>query len=246
MKPFNKSARGLGKPAAPAMNGASDAREKGSEAFLSAEKWLEHLEEEIEPTCSAREKEDLDLLLKNSECDLAVRESLRRVRAAVKSLDDVALPESGHYYDTLHSKIMAAIEDDVAMNGGPVQAPAKRAAFFSRGVRLPQAVFGALGMTMMIAILALVGLRHSPDAGSRPSVIASEETQAIAADVASAATEENFERKIAMVDPQTSAKFARDMASFESEEDFLTETAAARLKHLSASQADALIRSLKR
>lgn len=222
MKPFEKTR--VGKPAAPARNEAG--------AFVPAEQWVEHLEEEIEPKCSASEKEDLDLVLKNSPEDFAIRDSLKRVRAAVKSLDDVALPESGHYYDDLHSKIMAAIDDEIAMNGEPVRKAAKpRAPLFKRGL-FTQPVFGAAGMTMMLAILAFVGLHKR--------------TSTPATTHESAAIEENFERKIAMVDSHAGAQFARDMGSFESEEDFLTESAARRLKHLSSAQAEALMRSLSR
>ncbi len=217
MKPF-KNMRGPGRPAAPA-----------TESFVPAEKWLEHLEEEIEPQCLTDEKSDLEMVLKNSPEDLGVLESLKRVRAAVKSLDDVALPESGHYYDNLHAKIMAAIDDDIAMNGEPERKP-QRAPLFKRGLFKQQA-FGLAGMTMMIAILAFVGL-------NKPSVTTTIAPQA--------SIEENFERKIASIDSRAGARFAHDMGSFESEEDFLTESAAQRLKQLSSAQADAMFRSLGR
>ena len=210
-----------------------------SSTFLDADKWLEHLEEEIEPTCLSGEKADLDLVLKNSAEDLELRQSLQRLRAAVKSTDDVALPESGDYYDTLHSKIMSAIDDDIAMNGEPVREASRtrRPVIFAK--RFPQALFGAFGMTMMIAVLAFVGLHN------RSMFV---NGQQIAADASSreASIEQNFERKIAMVDSRSGARFAREMGSFESEEDFLTETAAARLKQVSAQQADSMLRDLTR
>ena len=222
---------------------SNSARAKSSEAFVTPDKWLEHLEEEIEPTCLASEKSDLDLVLKNSSEDLALRESLQRVRAAVKASDDVALPESGHDYDALHSKIMAAIDDDVAMNGEPVrEKPRARRPFVLSTRRLPQALFGAFGMTMMIAILAFVGMSNRAPSQQGQQIAAVTSRQETRENV----IEENFERKIAMVDSHSGAAFARDMGSFESEEDFLTETAAARLKQVSAQQADSMLRSLTR
>jgi hypothetical protein len=227
MKP--KEIMRVGKPAAPATIEAG--------AFVPAEKWLEHLEEEIEPRCLIAEKDDLELVLKNSPEDLAVRESLKRVRAAVKSLDEVALPESGHYYDNLHLKIMAAIDDDVAMNGEPIRQPAKaRAPLFTRRL-FTQPIFGLAGMTMMVAILAFVGLNR---ATSRAA------SSAVTTAAAEASIDENFERKIASLDSHVGAAFAHEMGSFESEEDFLTESAAQRLKQLSSAQADALIHTLSR
>jgi hypothetical protein len=240
MKDQAKRAKSSNK--APATNSSFAERAKGStEAFVSAEKWLEHLEEEIEPTCQATEKEELNLVLKNSPEDFETLEVLKRVRAAVKASDDVALPESGHYYDELHSKIMNALETDIAMNGEPERAaPKSRIPFFFSlqfASRKAPAFVGALGMTMMIAVLTFVGVRQrSTPIAAYVAAEAQHEAQ----------IEENFERKIAMVDPQSGASFARDMGSFESEEDFLTETAASRLKQISAKQADAIIRSLKR
>ncbi len=212
-------------------------------SFVAADRWLEHMEEEIEPSCLIAEKDDLNLVLKNSTDDFEILESLKRVRAVVKSSDDVALPESGHYYDTLHSKIMSAIEDDIAMNGEPVrEKPRTRPPFhFSSqllSLRVPKAVFGALGMTLMMFVLAFVGLANRAPSQEGQQIASNSQREAI--------VEENFERKIAMVDSHSSATFAREMGSFESEEDFLTETAAARLKQVSAQQADTLLRTLTR
>jgi hypothetical protein len=230
---------------------SNDARAIGSKndhtAFLTADKWLEHLEEEIEPTCLIAEKEDLNLVLENSSDDFETLESLKCVRAAVKSTDDVAMPESGHYYDALYSKIMAAIDDDVAMNGEPVRdvPRARRPLVFSTS-RLPQALLGAFGMTMMVAILSFVGMTKRAPSQQDGLVAAATSHENVAEKVAEKIIEENFERKIAMVDSHSGATFAREMGSYESEEDFLTETAAARLKQVSVQQADTLLRSLTR
>lgn len=228
MKPKDLKA-GLGKPAAPATSEASQA-----EAFVSADAWIEHLEEEMEPACSADSKQDLDLVLKNSAEDAALFASLTKTRAAVASLkDDVALPESGEYYDRLHAQIMAAIEEDASLNGtARPQRPASK-----RRKILLSSMFSAFGLTMIVVILAALGLNHSRSS-SAPLAQADASRES--------AVEENFERKIAMIDSRSGAAFARDMGSFESEEDFLTETAAARLKQLSAKQAEALLRRLRR
>lgn len=193
--------------------------------------WLEHLEEEMEAQCRAEEAADKDLLLKNSPADLETYEALKRVRATVKSTDDVAMPESGHYYDQLHAKIMAAI--DAEIESAPSRPKQRRA------LRLPFAwptAFRAAGLTMMIALISWLGLHQKGSlstAGSMESTIA----------VQSAG--ESFERNVASTESHSGAEFAHDMGSFEGDEDFVTEAAEARLAQVSQHDADAMLKSLK-
>jgi len=70
--------------------------------------WLEYLEGELEPSL----KEDLKILLKNSPADRNCLNQLERVKNLVKESDEEALPEDGRYYDDLHDRIMAAIEEE--------------------------------------------------------------------------------------------------------------------------------------
>ncbi len=192
--------------------------------------WLEHMETEMEPVCRASEVEDFELLLKNSPKDFETLESLKRVRVLVKKSDDVALPESGHYYDQLHSKIMAAIEADAALE--PLR-PAKRS--MGAGLLAWPTLFRASGVTMMVALVAWVGLNQKSTFSKSDDHVAAH----------NAAVGENFGRSVASVDAHAGATFARDMGSFETEEDFVTEAAEERLQQISQHDAEAMIRSLK-
>lgn len=200
--------------------------------------WIEHMEDEMEPLCRVDEIREMQKLLKNSIEDRASLESLKRVRALVKKLDDVLLPESGHYYDKLHdnimAKIMAAIDDDVQAS-----MPQKRSRFAWSLALKSKAAFASAGAVMMAIIAVVVGLQQQSKTGG---VVA--DTGAVVASH-SQQVEEHFERKLAAVEShELQAAFARDMGGYESEEDFLTEAAASRLKQITKRQADAIIRSL--
>ncbi len=199
--------------------------------LFAAEGWVEHLEDEMEPMTF---DQDLDLLLKNSEEDRALFESLKKTREAVKRADDVALPESGHYYDNLHSKIMAAIEQE-EIDGRGIERHARKVVAKSRRSFAWTQVMGAVGMTMMLALVALMSLK-SGNVGTTNSQVASNTSAA-----QQEPSDQNFERRLAMVDPRVGAQVAHEMGGYESEEDFLTETAAARLKQISAGEARALL-----
>ncbi len=201
-------------------------------SLLSADKWLEHMEQEIEPMCLETEAAQLALLLKNSPDDRFAFESLQRLRKQIKKSDDVLLPESGFYYDCLHTKIMASI--DSACDRDEKIASQKITGRSYQ--RTWQAAFGVAGIMMMVAIGVFIGTYQTSTLTQTPSaVVASNHEQQV---------EEHFERKLAAVDSAGSAAFARDMGGYESEEDFLTEAAASRLKQVSKRQADAMIRSL--
>lgn len=70
--------------------------------------WLEFLEGETEPSM----KNDLEVLLKNSSADREILESWQKLKIAIKSSDEVALPENGWVYERLHERIMDAVEQD--------------------------------------------------------------------------------------------------------------------------------------
>lgn len=211
-----------------------------AEALYATEGWVERLEDEVATDHDA----DLDLLLKNSESDRALFESLKKTRMIVKKSDDVALPESGQYYDELHTKIMAAIDADIAEAATPatighriVDVPVQILKNSKRSFSWPT-VFGTVGMTMMLALISIMTFKSNPsmDSGaSRTGAVAALETLEV---------DQRFERRLAMVDPRIGAAVAHELGSFESEEDFLTETAAARLKRVSAGEATAMLETL--
>ncbi len=211
-------------------------------SLLGADKWLEHMEQEMEPMCQSTEAEDLERLLKNSPDDRFAYESLTRLRNQIRKSDDVLLPESGFYYDNLHSKIMASIDAEIASQrlSGRSHQRVRSKFVLPQFLRTSQAAFGAAGMMMMVAIGLFIGVHQTP-------VTSPAAQSASAADLAAnhdQQVEEHFERKLAAVDTASSASFARDMGAYESEEDFLTEAAASRLKQVTKRQADAMIRSL--
>lgn len=214
------------------LNNEEKAARTKARNLLAAESWVEHLEDEMEPMSF---DQDLDLLLKNSREDRALFESLKKTREVVKRADDVALPESGHYYDALHAKIMSAIEQE-EIEGRGIERKARVSVTKIRRSFAWTQVMGAAGMTMMLAIIALMSLKSAPVGTAAGETVAaiSQETKA----------QETFERRLAMVDPRMSAQIAHELGGFESEEDFLTETAAARLKQVSAGEASAILYSL--
>lgn len=204
-----------------------------AESLYEADWWVEHLEEEIEPNFA----EDLELLLKNSKEDENILASLKRTRDAVKASDDVAMPESGFYYQDLHNRIMAAIDFEEIPQS-------RREAYMTsivpknRRVRgfAWQGVFGAMGLTMMLALMTWMGMRESlPQAP-----LANEESRAVA-DVESPASEETLERGIAAI----SSSYSNEVNGFETEQEIVEEAAIAKLSQLSKEQVDELYRSLR-
>ena len=224
MSPRDKSASGVSKVIhPPALTKVADAAT-----------WLEHMEQETEIHALAEEAADRDLLLQNSPADLATYESLKRVRAAVKSLnDDVALPESGLFYDQLHAKIMAAIDEEDAASAQMSQRQGVLRSRFSWPT-----MFRAASVTMMLAFITWFGLHQKASLSPK---VSDESTVAAHA----AAIGESFERNVASVDAHAGAEFAHDMGSFESDEDFVTEAAESRLQQVSRHDAEAMLKSLK-
>jgi hypothetical protein len=194
--------------------------------LYKADWWVEHLEAEIEPNLA----EDLELLLKNSKEDHKILASLKATRQAIKASDDVAMPESGLYYNDLHNKIMAAIDFE--------EIPETRREKFDVSIhaksrRAPtwawQGAVGAMGLTMMLALITWMGLKDAANVNQASPAIASVQT------------EENTERTIATV----SASFSDDVNAFESEQEILEEAAVQKLSQLSKEQVDELYRSLR-
>lgn len=199
-----------------------------AESLYKADWWVEHLEAEIEPNLA----EDLDVLLKNSKEDHKILASLKSTRQAIKASDDVAMPESGLYYNDLHNKIMAAIDFEEIPESRrekfdvSIHAKARRAPTFAWN-----AGFGAMGLTMMLALITWMGMRDvSPSASPNIASVQIEQSAG-----------ENLERSVATV----SASFSDDVNAFESEQEIVEEAAIQKLSQLSKEQVDELFRTLR-
>lgn len=82
--------------------------------------WLEYVEGEADPSLTL----DLKILLQRSRADRKICESLVKTREVIKSADPVSVPEDGHYYDNLHSRIMAAVNEAPTSSGLATPRPA--------------------------------------------------------------------------------------------------------------------------
>jgi len=90
-------------------------------------------------------------------------EILSQIRQSLKDSDDVAVPESGHYYDALEARIMGAL--DQAIESGevvdraknvPTELVASRAASGSRGRKVRRGMASRAGHFAVLAGLAML------------------------------------------------------------------------------------------
>jgi hypothetical protein len=123
-------------------------KQETSGIVFRKEGWLEHLEKEVDPNL----REDLELLLKNSNPDRKVYAGLKATRELVKRSDDVLLPESGLYYENLHDKIMASIKAEPSR--GTVIMRARMSSGFAW-----RSFAGAASMMMMLGIVSWMTLK---------------------------------------------------------------------------------------
>lgn len=192
--------------------------------------WLEHLEEELEPNL----REDLELLVKNSRADRNILESLKTTRRLLKESDEVPMPESGLFYESLHAKIMSSLDDDILDDPKPKGYAPKRGFAFAK-LLVPMA------MTMAVALVSWSVIRSAPDSETATDVGAIEDSHSAEAGQG----EERFERKLAMVSAQDRADFSNTVLGFESESDLIASAAAEKLESLSSAEAEALYAMLK-
>lgn len=68
--------------------------------------WLEYMENEL----PAREALQMEMLLVHSAMDRRILKNLEAVKTAAQQADSVVLPTEPAYFDNLHDKIMARIE----------------------------------------------------------------------------------------------------------------------------------------
>jgi hypothetical protein len=211
--------------------------------------WVEHLEQEDVPLLH----EDLEILLQNSRADRRILESLKRTRVVLKKSDDVALPESGAFYDDLHARIMANIEAEEE------SASATRSAVLTQNVRAKinrlglSAAFGSglgtgvLPLMMMMVLVTLAVLRQADRSASaaagghiEASVLAAAYAMPREAKIQVSRGSVNVAERLPegtdasqlLLDPST-------------EGEFVTDVVASRLDQLPAQDAQALIESLK-
>jgi hypothetical protein len=188
---------------------------------LSAGRWIEHLEDE----CEENLRRDLDLLLSNSKPDRQVLQGLKKVRKMVKDSDEVLLPESGLFYENLHDKIMAAVED--------VERPRKRRFKYGRKFIWPTVV-GSVSMMMMLALISIMTMKPSqPILGSQSMATEAPRHNA-----------ENLGQNLAMASLPERNSLSDALIGADEQSDIVSDAAAKRLEGLSPAEADALLNSL--
>lgn len=112
-------------------------------------------------------EKDLEIWLNSSEGSTSnIKEELEilsQIRQSLKDSDDVAVPESGHYYDALEARIMGAL--DQAIKSGevedrsktvPTELVAAQAAGSSRGRKVRRGMATRAGHLAVLAGLALL------------------------------------------------------------------------------------------
>lgn len=176
------------------------------------------MEEELEPNL----REDLELLLKNSSPDREIFDGLCRTRQLVKDSADVPLPESGLYYESLHDRIMAALDDEPMIP--KVSVGARRSKFAW------PAFFGTLMMSAILGVMTW----YSTGARDLQRRVAAEQ-----------AARQRIERAIASASPVTTAALSGSVLSYQSEADLVADTVAARLRHLKGADMERLIQKLR-
>jgi hypothetical protein len=191
--------------------------------------WLEHLEEELEPNL----REDLELLLKNSKSDRGILESLKGTRRLLKSSDEVAMPESGLFYDNMHNKIMASLEDEVIEERAPSRTYKSGRNFAWSRVLAP------IGMTMMMALVTFVISKQPSLIGdvAETSLMKSQEQ-----------ADQGFERRLAMVAAEDldRSSFSDTVMGVESKADFIAGAAARKLERLSRQQVESIYQAMRK
>lgn len=192
-------------------------KDQEQESLYKDDWWLEHLEEELEPNL----REDLELLLMSSKEDRRVFESLERTRRLVKESDDVALPESGLYYQDLHDRIMSAIDEEQPLPRVSVGARKSRVSW--------PAIFGTVSMS------AILGFVTWFSAGTGPIQVAQMEKAG-----------DRLERFIASASPVTPAAFSDSVLSYQSEADVVADALASKLKHMSRAEFDQMLQKLRK
>jgi hypothetical protein len=207
-----------------------------SQAYLNEELWLEHLEDENDPTF----EEDLELLLGNSPADRRLLDGLKSTRQLIKSADEVSLPESGHYYDQFHDRIMAAIDEEIRENGGIQASPsATNSKKSMRTLRLAwPAIISTMTLTVVLSAVTWFALKTGMGAGAVSHLVK------VAAN--GSATDESageIDRKLAEM--STAETVSGTMVAFQSETDFVTDAAIDRLNNLDKDQVDKLFDHLK-
>lgn len=216
-------------------------QQQPSNRLFQDEGWVDHLENEIE----ANLRDDLEILLKNSEPDRRIRSSLEQIRTLVRNSDEVVLPESGHFYQNMHDRIMAQVETmptpSASVHRSSWNIKALRRNRWSRRA-------GPVGVMMVLAVMSWLGVR---------SVDSGQENQSAPAQVAAAqgtnksvpvSNERSLELELAVVSGTESGAFAESVTdsvlTHETQDDLLLAAVDRRLQDLSQAEAEAVLSGL--
>lgn len=112
-------------------------------------------------------EKDLEIWLNSSEGSTSnIKEELEilsQIRQSLKDSDDVAVPESGHYYDALEARIMGALDQAIDLGevedrskSVPTELVASQAAGDSRGRQVRRGMATRAGHLAVLAGLALL------------------------------------------------------------------------------------------
>lgn len=150
--------------------------------------YVEVLEGELDRQMDAAFEKDLEIWLSRSEQSGEELEKLSQIRQGLKNADDIALPESGIYFDALEARIMGAL--DAAIDAGEVESrevPLNKNAVTEMGSQAAEVFLGAMkarrrqmlvragqfavlaGVTLLMTGKWLVSPEVSGNAGSRAS-----------------------------------------------------------------------------
>jgi hypothetical protein len=168
--------------------------------------WIDFLEKELDPTL----QQDLRLLLSHSSLDAKILANYMKLKRAVKASDRAKPPENSEYYDSLHAKIMAGVNEQIATDAATEErVRANRPVVWLGGAFIALLLASALVLRVQQRTATLHRLPHDGDAAADVIVEAS------------------------VIQPDT---FSDTAMSYEVDNDLINEAAAQALDHLSPEQ----------
>ncbi len=180
--------------------------------------WIDFIEGDLEPSL----EEDLKLLLLSSDADRKRLAELQVFREQVRQSEDVYMPESGQFYENMHDKIMAAVEQT------EMEPPVERMPISLEKFKKLRPYFGGGFLAMCLAVVMILGLQSNQDA----------DFQLELADI----TAEKVDQKLLIAAHKHQA--FEQVVGLEAESDFLSDAAAQHFDTLSDDQAKALMNRL--
>ena len=93
----------------------STVRFRKQSSFKKNESWrINYIEGEVTPA----QKEDMDLLMKHSEAERKIVNSLKNLRNAIKSLESLEVPDSEEYHQNFTNRIMSSVSKENRQHRG--------------------------------------------------------------------------------------------------------------------------------